>query len=168
MFRRFEPLIAEGLRNFPSATKFTPGPDIGLTTFTARFRDAVTSFRRYGWSSNLIDSAKFHAESGRFVIKYDQENSCCWFCNRMAAGRAPAGVSVDSASIPDSNAVRPSGILSDLTENELKAFILLLHTGRLIGPVLVTGKLSSEQTDPYVALNVAFAYDPSSNITTIL
>lgn len=86
----------------------------------------------------------------------------------MAAGRAPAGVSVDSASIPESNAVRPSGILSDLTENELEAFILLLHTGRLIGPVLVTGKLSPEQTDPYVALNVAFAYDPSSNITTIL
>jgi hypothetical protein len=166
MFRRYEPLIAEGVRNYPAATKFTPGPEIGLTTFTARFRDAVTSFRRYNWLTSVIDVDKFINIVGAFVIKSDANEGCVWFCKRAAAGRAPAGVTVDPTSIPTASPATPSGILADATPAEISAFVLLISNGRLNGPVLFHGDIS-----PYVDsvnFNVGLSYDTLSNISTLL
>lgn len=168
MFRRFEHLIAEGVLNWPNATKFIPGPEIGLTTFTARFRDAITSFRRFRWKSTKIDTQKFDLIGTSAVIKHDGQNECVWYCKREAAGRAPAGMSVDSGLIPESNA-SPAGILSDLTLSELQAFCLLLSNKRLIGPIIFIGNLSLEQVEQLSAsFDIGVSYDAISNTTTLL
>lgn len=165
MFRRYEPLIAEGLKNFPKATKFTPGPEIGLTTFTARFRDAITSFRRYSWSTTLIDVDKFANVVGSFVIRSDADGGCVWFCQRQAAGRAPAGVTVDPTSVPTSN-VRPTGILSQVTPEEIAAFCLLLNNQRIVGPILILGEVA--QWIDLTKYDVGISYDPQSDLTTLI
>lgn len=166
MFRRYEPLIAEGLRNFPNATKFTPGPEIGLTTFTARFRDAITSFRRYQWKSTLIDHDKFANDVGKFVVRSDAENACVWFCQRQAAGRAPAGVTVDPSSVPSASQATPNGILADCTPEEITAFCLLINNRRLVGPVLFYSDIT-----PHVdtlRFDVGVNYDLQSNVSTLI
>lgn len=168
MFRRYEPLIAEAVRNWPDATKFVPGPEIGLTTFTARLRDAVTSLRRFGWNTEQIDTAKFTEIGASSVVKADPTNECCWFCHRTAAGRGPSGLGVPSQFIPIEK-LRPSGILENLTPTEITALCILLSNKRIIGPVVFLGRIPTDDVNSLLdAYDVGISYDELSNTTTLL
>jgi hypothetical protein len=169
MFRRFEPLIAEGVKNYPAPTTFAPQDGMGPTTFVARFRDAMTSFRRFGWSTNLIDVEKFNSLGAAIVIRHDLVNGTAVFDVRHAAGKAPAGLTVPNSFVPDAKKATPNGVQTDLTHDELTAFCLLLSKHRISGPVLVKGEISSDQISSLTnRFDVGINFDPLSNTTVIL
>jgi hypothetical protein len=170
IFRRYEPLIAEGIKNYPTPTQFRPGPDVAITTFVARFRDAITSFRRFKWSTILIDTEKFHANDAGFVVRHDNVNDCAIFDKRQAAGRGPTGVKVpDDCAKMDSPAVQTTGILHDLSPEELTAFCLLLSNQRLEGPIIIGQKFDQELINSLLMnYNVGIQFDVPSNSTILL
>jgi hypothetical protein len=169
MFRRYESFIALAVNNFPEATRFTPIAELTLNTFTARLRDSITSFRRYEWETSIIDVKKFKEIDGRFVVKIDSANHCCYFCVRGAAGRAPEGMTVPGEFVPVTNKPSTSGFLSTLTTQETEAFALLLSNKRIDGPVLIIGELNKEFMESLMLkFDIGYSYDPISNTSTIL
>lgn len=167
-FRRYEKLIGTALRNWPEATKFTPSGDVSLTTFTARLRDSITSYRRYRWITGEFTSAEFDAIDGAAVVVNDAEHGCCFFTKRRAAGRSPAGTTVPNDSVPAAKIV-PTGILTELLSAEIEALCLLLSNKRITGPITIQGDIGDE-TVTYMQSNydVGITFDPSTKTTIIL
>ena len=60
-FRTYEPIIAQVIKNFPEPTIINPKLYYGLSaiTFACRFRDAMSSYSKNKWASNLINREKF-------------------------------------------------------------------------------------------------------------
>lgn len=170
-FRRFEKLIASAVESWPASTKFTTTPESGMSTsvFVARLRDAITSFRRYGWKTEIINVEKFKEIGSAAVVRHDSVNDCAWFTQRKAAGRAPAGLSVPSSSIPTANKPGPSGQLRDLTNEEFNALCLLASNGRISTPIIVFGEVDQGWIASASFLyDIGVTFDPSSNSTIIL
>ncbi len=168
-FRLYEDFIAHAVKQWPAESVFQP-VEIAITTFTARFRDAVASFRRFGWATQKIDTEKFKSIDGQFVIRHDYEKNVVYFCQRHAAGRSANGAP-PPAVLGNAPTAKPvaSGILTDLTESELHAFCLLLNNKRIEGPVLVQGQLGDQIVQILsMSYDVGITFDPLTSTTLIL
>lgn len=164
-FRKYENFIAEGIKNFPQHTTF-PAPASGkpnLTTFCARFRDALSSYKTYKWPSKVIDEEKFKKFNDNISIKLKVETNAVEFSLRTSAHQTL----VIKAPVKPVNA--PDCVLTNLNEDEVKAFCLLLSNKRLNGPVEFLGEISVEL---YAELlpqhDIGIFYNPSTQITTII
>ena len=61
-FRRYETHIAQVLHAYPSLVRFDPPkmiPALSCVTFSQRFRDALTSYEQYRWTTMLFTPEKF-------------------------------------------------------------------------------------------------------------
>jgi hypothetical protein len=153
MFRRFEPLLAEAVRNFPADTEFTRPKDIAISTFAARFRDSIISLSRFKWhihgklgpnpdgSGTLIDLKKLQTMEGPpkvYMIQPSVNGESLWFRQKTTAGRMPA-LNFNHRTAADNVLPTP---WQDTTVEELTALCTLLHSRRLQGPFLLHCQLS--------------------------
>jgi hypothetical protein len=171
-FRTYEPHIARGVSAFPQETQFTTvdfkdpsGRPLSGNTFAARFRDSITSLKRFKWETALVDVNKLWSISGQFAIAYASDGTV-WFRNKGKKGR-PTHL-IQEAREKAQSLVLPVNEWSSWTPNEIEAVCLLIHTGKLSGPIILAGVVSPEDSTPYEqSLNVVFTYDPVNNKTII-
>jgi hypothetical protein len=172
-FRFYEPYIREGVARFPTDIAW----DISLlavedrrapSTFVARFRDAITSLRKFGWQTD-IDTKKLLEISGKYCIWWEAGTSKVWFKVRSHTGK-PAHHNLSS--IIPADGARDISLASpvpwrDATEEELRALAVLLNSGRLVGPYEITGCVANDVcTRVFAGLDNSFAQlDKERNIT---
>lgn len=186
-FRKYEQLIAEGVSNFPLPTTFS-APASGkpnLTTFCARFRDSLTSLRRYKWSSSKINLQRFEEIGDAIVVRLVPETNSVLFTSRRAYNpAAPVQATVTS---PDHHVVRKqsaqpqgyadaipaaqlnSAMLLEVTPHELEAFCLLLSNRRMVGPVQFIGRVEANELSRLMtSYDVGISFHEPSNTTTLI
>lgn len=132
------------------------------TTFVARFRSAIVSYRNFGWANSPIDPVKLKEISGYFSISRDYKTEKVWFRVKHRAGRP----------LEAKQALQETGPKIEswdgLTVDELSALCYLIHRGRIRGPVVTNTKFDVTTVNSYEALyNVAIVYDKERNETVI-
>ena len=170
-FRTFEPFIHEAIRNWPEETKWTldvminpkTQRQLSPVTFAARMRDSVVSYQRNAWES-YIDRTKFETIYGQFAVSYDPDGSV-WFRNRARRGR-PLTFTGD---VGKAVAISPHAqqIWTGWTDEQVNAAIVLLHHGRLTGPIIFPGRILGDYSQWETLHNVAVFYDEKNNQTVI-
>jgi hypothetical protein len=174
-FRVYEPHITRGVSAFPAETKFTAedfrgadGKPLSGNTFAARFRDAITSLKRFKWTPTTVDVDKLWQISGEFAIGFDADGAV-WFRNRGKKGR-PTHLT-EEAKERKIQALVGAHIKTEwdaASTDEVKALCVLLHGGKVIGPILMNGPIFHtlvEEMEAYY--NVAFVFDSANNKTII-
>jgi hypothetical protein len=150
VFRFYEPYIREGVDRFPGEVAW----DISLlpvsdrrapTTFVGRFRDAITSLRKFSWQTD-INVAKLLQISGHYCIWWEPGTYKVWFKNRSHSGKPvhhnlAAIIPVDERAAAMQASVVP---WRDATEEEMKALCTLLNSGKLTGPYELQKPLDDE------------------------
>jgi hypothetical protein len=170
VFRTYERAIATAVRNWPTETCFTVPSGIAPTTFTARFRDAILSLKKYSWSTS-VDTTKFWSLTGKYVIARDEAGNV-WFRQRAPRGRELGYTSearTRGAIDPVVSFSRPSVVpWTDSTQEEIAALCLLLHNRRLTGPFIIDGAVGDSLTSSLEAsLDVSLVYDQVLKQTVI-
>lgn len=69
-FRRYEPIIAQAVTIYPDSFTINARVSYELSpiTFACRFRDAMKSYKIFGWVSTLIDRDKFMSRYTEIAI----------------------------------------------------------------------------------------------------
>lgn len=174
-FRRFEPLIAQAVNNWPKETSFEVPSGVAPTTFLARFRDSIASLVTHGWETTLIDIPKLttlRADKAYGLWPEPGSNPPrIWFRERRRAGRPAHFVVKARAEIGDSSEFVPD--IShvpwrDATEEEIRSLAVLIHYGRIVGTYQIVGKVAKELSEGLSgSYNVSFHFDETSNMTII-
>ena len=168
LFRVYEPHITRGVERFPEETEYgrelfrgVDGRPVSGNTFVARFRDAVASLQRFGWSPTTVDVAKLWSIAGQFSVAIDPSTGSVWFRQRVQVRRPPSFIREARA-----NGVTPWSPGDDGTTwnaptiFEIDALVLLIHTKRLSGPIVLApapSELTPEAVTTFEAnYNVAF------------
>ncbi len=165
-FRTYEPFITQGVLAFPKETKFDPNV-IGVSgnTFAARMRDSIVSLKRFKWET-MVDCQRLWDITGQFVIAQDKDG--VWFRGKGQRGRPSNLTSEARERNPaiDADVVRTPW--KDTTYEEQRALCVLLHSGRLVGPFVLTGLVPERDiTDWETEYNVAFVVDTERNLTIV-
>lgn len=172
-FRTYEPYIARAVAAWPEETSFTTfvtpdGKKLSANTFVARFRDAITSLRRFGWETTAVDLTKLASIMGDFCLTLDPQG-VVWFRHKTKQGRPPEFRSETVAMYPEKGAKAVREVWQKWTLAEVNALCQLLDTGRLVGPFVVEGQVDAGEITRLEGLhNVSFTYDPTKNQTIIL
>jgi hypothetical protein len=114
-FRRYEPYIAKIVAAYPNPVEIDPSP-LSPITFSCRLRDAITSFKRYKWSSSIQFSnidVKVCEENGKIIIK-PRHTNCL-----------PVKIILQELSTP--------------SDQELQVVAEKLHNRVIAGPIRVKG-----------------------------
>jgi hypothetical protein len=129
-FRRYETHIAELVKCFPNVVEWTT--KLSPITFSCRLRDAMTSLKKNGWKSSLIDIPKFlsiHsqidvAEHNGKIYSGSTESLKVFFAKPIPANAQPESptspTKIQRIVLPDSHS--------------LKALCELLSKKVLLGP----------------------------------
>lgn len=135
-FRMFEPVIAKAVNAYPETVKLEPVGTWSLNTTIARFRDAVLSYRRFHWASAMINVDLFAERWGKMQIRADDRELVCLIGPRLRSrGRPP----VAKSAIAEPVTVNAEFEEEVLSLEEVEAFMTLLDSQRIRGPVLIVG-----------------------------
>lgn len=171
IFREYEPFIMRAVNAFPTETSFTVPSNRSPSTFLARFRDSILSVKNFKWQTT-IDMDKLWRMSAQrsFALRHGELNgsSVVWFGNRIRQGY-PNGLLSEAREYTASNPARIGAVpLRDITEEELRAFVTLLHGRHLTGswstPTLFPPELLVSLTSLY---DVAIVRDENTGLTVI-
>ncbi len=171
-FRFYEPFINSAVKRWPEETQWhhdvmknEEGKTVSPHTFIARFRDALVSLKRFGWTT-YIDTNKLWSIAGKHCCAYGEDGSV-WFKERGRRGR-PLDM-VDEARKHNHPAAAPV-VQSWRTpsDDEVRALALLIDGGRLVGPFLLHTQLNDETiTALENEFNVAFVWDDLQKVTIV-
>lgn len=173
-FRIYEHCIARGVVRWPDETSFGPSDWVDLSgrplsgnTFAARMRDAITSVKRFGWESAVLDKEKLWTMAGKMAIAFDKDGNV-WMRNKGTRGRPTGLITEARERNPNVSVGVDFSAWKNVTEQEIEAVCLLIHGGRLTGPIVIEGLLNPEVYTPYEStLNVVFHHDKPNNTTVI-
>lgn len=176
-FRLYEPHINQAVKNWPNETAFLKelhkgehDKQLSPSTWSARFRDSIVSLKRFSWET-YIDTKKLWSLTGQYRVVMELDGTV-WFRQRGKQGR-PTELTQEAR---DHGYIPPVGfepafrthtpsIWPTITYDELQGLCVLLHSGKLTGPYLVTGNVDpSGLPERY---NVAITFDPVLNQTII-
>jgi hypothetical protein len=172
-FRIYEPYIAAAVRAWPNETQWRREDMmneksqrlLSPTTFVARMRDAIVSYKRFAWDS-YINRDKFSHVFGQFAVAYDTSDGSVWFRNRGRKGR-PLVFANDARALA-AGSVLTSGVWSAWDVDQVRAAVLLIHHARLVGPVVLDGEVPADlRTSLESTFNVAIFWDAANNKTII-
>lgn len=182
-FRNYEPFIARAVTLWPAETQFHQGEMVDVRgrpisphTFVARFRDAITALKKFGYETNTVDTTKLWSITGSFTVAYGTEGSV-WFRNKQLRGR-PTGLTQQGRAaglIPQKNndSAFPSETLklvwSSWTIDDLRALCQLITTGIAVGPVVLKGSLPADDIEKLeTTYNVTITANPSDSTLIVL
>lgn len=173
VFRFYEPYIREGVDRFPQEVAWdisllTPPNKKAPTTFVARFRDAITSLRKFSWPTD-INVAKLLQISGHYCIWWEPGTEKVWFKNRAHSGKPAHNnlksiIPVDPIAAALQESVVP---WRDATEGEIKALCVLLNSGKLTGPYEVHQIVDKDLIEVLRTLhdNISIQVDETRKVT---
>lgn len=165
LFRRYESLIAEGVSRFPAESKFPVPEDLSPAYFLARFRDAILSLSENHWET-YVDKEKLVKIRKVFVLSLSPDGKAVWFRQRQRQGRPTTPFGVHEQ--PVDRLGFETTIWRDVTNPELEALCLLIHTQRLAGPYTLQQEVDQDYIDQLqTRYNVALIYDSAKNETLI-
>lgn len=184
LFRLYERFIADAVRNWPGETEvpkssmvYGNGARVSPNTFAARWRDAVASLRQYDWPSAVIDKPKFKSIVGQFVITIEvpqkvgaggTPDASVWWKARGKKGRPFTGVAISRKEGFAVDAQVDRKPWENVSYSELLAVSVLIHNGKLTGPIIVAGQVEQSTVEELEGShNVAFVFDEGKNITVI-
>lgn len=171
LFREYEPFIMRAVNAFPTETSFTVPANRSPATFLARFRDAILSVKAFKWQTTIDMDKLWRMSAERtFALRHGELNgtSVIWFGNRIRQGY-PNGLLSEAREYTASNPARIGAVpLRDITEDELRAFVILLHGRHLAGswstPTAFPADLLTTLTSQY---DVAIVRDENTGLTVI-
>lgn len=171
LFREYEPFIMRAVNAFPTETSFTVPSGRSPHTFLARFRDAILSVKNFRWSTTIdMDKLWRMSAERKFALRHGVLNGTpvVWFGNRIRQG-APNGLISEAREYVASNPARIGAVpLRDITEEELRALVVLLNgrhiTGSWSTPTTFPSDLISTLTLSY---DVAIVRDENTGLTVI-
>lgn len=130
-------------------------------------RDAITSVKRFNWNSAVLDKDKLWTMSGKFAIAFDADGNV-WMRNKGTRGRPTSLITEARERNPNVSVGVDFAAWKNVTEQEIEAVCLLIHGGRLTGPIVLDGLINPEVYTPYESsLNVVFTHDKTNNTTVI-
>jgi len=171
IFREYEPFIMRAVNAFPTETSFTVPSDRSPATFLARFRDAILSVKNFKWQTTIdMDKLWRLSAERKFALRHGVINGSpvVWFGNRIRQG-VPNGLLSEAREYTASNPARIGAVpLRDITEEELRALVVLLNGRHLAGswstPTAFPFELISQLTLSY---DVAISRDEITGLTVI-
>jgi len=148
-FRILEPHIFRAVKRWPDETQFARadmqgegGALLSPHTFAARFRDALTSLKRFGWTTD-IDTVKLWSITGSFVVAFANDGTV-WFKARGRRGR-PTELTQEARALGVSaGAYLVTEPWLNPSQEELDALCLLITPGRIVGPVILSTLVDAE------------------------
>lgn len=180
----FEPHLLRALRAWPTETEFPTAIQYGQhnvkvsgSTFAARFRDAIVSVQRFQWEThdesgnpNPFILEKLRSIAGTYAVGFDPAGSgSVWFRARGRKGRPSALVTENREAGYLGQATPDRTAWKNTTYDEQKAVCVLIHHGRMEGPVVVEGEIPVEAITEFEgSYNVAITFDSTNNKTVIL
>ena len=131
-FRRYEPLIAQAVANWPRQSRFKPElPVRSVETLRARLRDAMLSFNQNRWQSNISYQAfSTMFEASQVAIDNNEVVIC-------ARGMKP----IDQ---PGQVVAAKGLIVGSDDPAVISAIILLHHNGILLAPTQLSTSVEVE------------------------
>jgi hypothetical protein len=177
-FRLYEPHITKAVKRWPEFTEFPSAMFVGLdggpiagTTFSARFKDAITSVLRYGWETT-IDVVKLRQITKEYVVADDRATSAVWFRRRVPHSRPSLYTQQSRAMglLPggEVNIMEAAPLWKDATDSEVDKLCSLISTGRLVGPYIIDRVLTDADLEVYLGkYAVMFARDVENGRTVI-
>lgn len=170
-FRRYESQLAAAVAAFPSETKLSVFERTAPTTFVARMRSATLSLKRFGWYST-VDKVKLDSIAGQYTIAFDTKVSPpeVWFRIKHRAGRPSHLLNeLPRSSVESTPTLVAPQVWTAYTTEEVRSLCVLLHSSRLLGPVVLAGRVDiSECNELEILYNVALTYDENKNQTVVL
>lgn len=166
-FRRFESILAQIARTWPAGTQWEPHfvmadgrvCQVEPTTFAARLRDAIASYRQYAWPSRDIDPEKFALADKDGVVTHD--DNLVYFRKRGTKGTtAVAG----ETAAPTDDRLWPA----TTTIQEIEALCVLLHHNRLVGPYVIACPVHEHtRAELTKRFNVSILWDEGERKTVV-
>lgn len=147
-FRRYEPLINQALAAWPAVSSFPCPKEYALSTFLARFRDVLLSYRENRWPSALFSWEQFSPIDEQSVLRSDPERNCVIWDHKKRQGRQRAfavGTSVSGSPASTTSQLGPF----ELSPEEQHAFCLLLNNNRLTNVTVAVSHPLSIDTSTY-------------------
>lgn len=159
-FRLYEPYIVAAVEAAPTPLSINPAP-LRPTTFAARLRDALQSYRKYGWETTFtildLDSADLTVRHTETYVVLGPKGQ---------RGRLP-GESL-ALNNPDGKQVGGLPIARPASLPEVEAFCLLLSGKLLSGPVIFETTELSDTTISDLESRFDVAFNKDSTGKTIL
>ena len=128
VFRRYESMIAQVVRNFPNATTFQHAP-LSINTFTCRLRDAIKSVLTYHWPTP-IDITLLEQIRPSLIVR--EQNGLVWA--GLRTNNSENGIATEGTTpAPKAQEL----ILTNPNLRDLYAIAHLLSERKLSGPVIL-------------------------------
>lgn len=155
-FRRYEPLIAQALAQWPNPLVLPPRVDIAQETLCCGIRNAMRSLHENRWASDIIDMADFDANYATIEVA------------RVGAD-VVVRKSPHAAKVPMVFQQQAMLVIHLPTNEEFKAAIIL-REGQRVPPVCFTGLTDDQRaTIPEIEAlgHVAFTTQPDGSVLLI-
>lgn len=136
VFRQYELAIATAVNKYPLTTCFK-SDIVSPTTFSARLRDAILSYKRFQWSTEKVNKNKFQQIEGDLCVRV--------FGDSVYVG--PKTTALDSENIVPSATLPVESFwltLTSPTEEVLKAICTILSERLETRPVKVMGPVTPQ------------------------
>ena len=156
-FRRYEVAINAIVNNFPVASAFNPAP-LSPNTYAARLRDAIKSVLTYDWKTD-VDVKRLKDIRDNLTIRINKQGNVV-ACN--------GSEKLEDVGQP-LNETKASGVgaITNCTEAELCAIVLLLSNRRFEGGIKITGQSSAHVNLACVGHDVEWMEEPDGSIILI-
>lgn len=141
-FRRYEPYIAQAVKDFPGPTKFVM-TNLSSVTFSNRLRDAITSLMANSWTTT-VNIPKLRSIEP--TLQVSDRGDSVWVGDR-------ATLSMHAQVVDEPVRHTSAKETSVPSINELESLLSLVNNGVLSGPFLVS------VVEPFVASDFSSSWE---------
>ena len=170
-FKRYELILGQCVRAYPTPTRLLPLPHQAPSTFIARLRDAILGYRLNKWETNQFTHEQFEAIDGHFVVSRDPRNGDILFRPRGAVGINTSAASADThtAQVSSHTTALEWGPV-DASSPLIPHFAALFDDGILEGALLVKQELPLPLVEGLTSSypNLAIEYNNLTQQTIIM